>query len=109
MLSTEDRIISRLRICEYMGISEISGAYDIACLTEQGILPDESDAVTAFALTEAVYRSLMLSDRCHLPKKRFKDWTLLLLSWVMYCIASIFGFLANLFSKFDQKYNLKRP
>ncbi|CDO98801.1 unnamed protein product [Coffea canephora] len=104
MLSTEDRINSRLKICEYMGISETSGAYDIACLTEQGILPDEADAVTAFALTEAVYRSLMVSDRCHLPKKRFKDWIWLLVSWIMGCIASFFRFLANLFSKFDHKY-----
>ncbi|KAL3508144.1 hypothetical protein ACH5RR_033526 [Cinchona calisaya] len=106
-LNAEDRINSRLKICEYIGISETSGAYDIACLTEQGILPDESDPVTAFALTEAVYRSLMLSDRSHLPKRRFKDWILLIVSWIMCCIASFFGFLAHLFSKFDHKHKLK--
>ncbi|CAI9119022.1 OLC1v1020671C1 [Oldenlandia corymbosa var. corymbosa] len=108
MLGTEERIKSRLQICEYIGINETSGAYDIACLTEQGILPDESDPVTAFALTEAVYRSLMVADRSHSPKKRFLDWIIHFLSLIMSCIASFFHLLAHFFSKFDHKTKLKR-
>ncbi|KAI3469322.1 hypothetical protein Pfo_025985 [Paulownia fortunei] len=99
-LNAEDRINGRLKICEYLGIPETSGAYDIPCLTEQGILAEESDPVTAFALTEAVYRALLQSDRTHLPKKKFKDWIILFLSWIMWCIASFFAILANFFSRF---------
>lgn len=53
-LSMEDRIDSRLKICEHLGISETAGVYDIVCLTEYGFLADEIDPVTAYALTEAV-------------------------------------------------------
>lgn len=107
-LNGEDRINARLRICEYLGIPETSGAYDIPCLTEQGILAEESDPVTAFALTEAVYRALLQSDRTHLPKRKFKDGIVLFFSWIMWCIASFFAILANFFSKFGhQKKKLK--
>lgn len=99
-LNAEDRINGRLKICEYLGIPESTGAYDIPCLTEQGILAEESDPVTAFALSEAVYRALLQSDRTHLPKKKFLDYAILVFSWIMCCIASFFAILAHLFSKF---------
>ncbi|CAN4095990.1 unnamed protein product [Withania somnifera] len=106
-ISAEERINSRLKICELLGIPETTGAYDVACLTEQGILPDESDPVTAFALTEAVYRSLMQSDRNHQPKKKLKDWIMLFLTWIMCCIGAFFAMLASFFSKFSQNHNHK--
>ncbi|XP_016572175.2 uncharacterized protein LOC107870231 isoform X2 [Capsicum annuum] len=106
-ISAEERIVSRLKICEFLGIPETTGVYDVACLTEQGILPEESDPVTAFALTEAVYRSLMQSDRNHQPKKKFKDWIVLFLTWIMCCIGAFFAMLANFFSRFSQQHNKK--
>ncbi|KAL0376388.1 UNVERIFIED_CONTAM: hypothetical protein Scaly_0756400 [Sesamum calycinum] len=99
-LNAEERINSRLKICEYLGIPETSGAYDIPCLTEQGILAEQSDPVTAFALTEAVFRALLQSDRTHLPKWNFKDWLIWFLSWTMCCLASFFAVLADFFSRF---------
>lgn len=90
----------RIKICEYLGISETNGAYDIPCLTEQGILAEESDHLTAFALTEAVYRALLQSDRSHIPKWKFKDWVIFVFSYIMWCFASLFATLANFFSKF---------
>ncbi|GFP99635.1 hypothetical protein PHJA_002107600 [Phtheirospermum japonicum] len=98
-LNCEDRMNGRLRICEYLGIQETSGAYDIPCLTEQGILAEESDPVTAFALTEAVYRALLQSDRAHVPKKKFKDYIVIFLKLIMWWIASFFAILANFFSR----------
>lgn len=105
MLSGEDRINGRVKVCEYLGVSETMGAYDIACITEQGILPDESDPVTSYALTEAVYRALLQSDRTHLPRRKVKDWILLFVSWVMGSIAAFFAMLAFLFSKLSHKNN----
>lgn len=108
MLSCEERINGRLKICEYLGIPETTGAYDIACITEQGFLPEESDVpVTAFSLTEAVYRALLRSDRTHLPKKKLKDWVLMAVSWVMCSIAAFFAMLAVLFSKLGCRTKLK--
>ncbi|GFZ13930.1 hypothetical protein Acr_24g0001200 [Actinidia rufa] len=78
MLSCEERINARLKI---------------------GILPEESDPVTAFALTEAIYRALLQSDRTHLPKRKLKDWVLTFLSWIMCSIAAFFAMLALFFSK----------
>lgn len=98
-LSPNDRIEARLEICEYLGIPETSGAYDVACLSEQGILVEEFDPVTAFAMSEGVYRALLQSDRSHLPKKRWKDWFITFLPWLMSCIASFFALLAIFFSK----------
>lgn len=42
----------RLKISEYLGVSETMGAYDIACLTEHGILPENvlSNAHTGGAI-----------------------------------------------------------
>ncbi|XP_004300478.1 PREDICTED: uncharacterized protein LOC101306923 [Fragaria vesca subsp. vesca] len=96
MLSTEERIEGRLKICEYVGVSETTGVYDIVCLTEYGFLAEESDPVSAYALTEAVYRALLISDRTHLPKKTHKDWALLVVSWIMCFIASLFALIAEI-------------
>ncbi|XP_042047536.1 uncharacterized protein LOC121793570 [Salvia splendens] len=100
VLSPKDRIGARLKICEYLGIPETSGAYDVACLTEKGILVEDCDPVTAFALTEAVYRALLQSDRSHLPKRKFVDLIIMFLLWIMSCIATFFAFLAHFFSRF---------
>lgn len=96
MLSTEERIEGRLKICESVGVSETTGVYDIVCLTEYGFLAEESDPVSAYALTEAVYRALLISDRTHLPKKTHKDWALLVVSWIMCFIASLFALIAEI-------------
>lgn len=99
-LNAEDRINGRLKICEYLGIPETSGAYDIPCLAEQWIPAEESDPVSAYALTEAVYRALLQSDRTHCPKWKLKEWTIFLFSWIMWCLASLFAVLARFFSGF---------
>ncbi|KAK2990285.1 hypothetical protein RJ640_014737 [Escallonia rubra] len=106
-LSFEERINGRLKVCEYLGVSETTGAYDIACLTEQGILPEESDPVTSYALTEAVYRALMQSDRTHLPRRKPMDWLRIFVSRVMCCIGAFFLMLAYFFSKHGHKKKLK--
>ncbi|ONH94079.1 hypothetical protein PRUPE_8G269000 [Prunus persica] len=96
MLSTEERIEGRLKICESVGVSETSGVYDIVCLTEYGFLAEESDPVSAYAVTEAVYRALLISDRTHSPKKSLEDWALLVLSWIMCFLGSLFALLAQI-------------
>ncbi|KAK4775788.1 hypothetical protein SAY87_023749 [Trapa incisa] len=106
-LSPEDRIDARIKICGHLGISEATGAYDIACLMEKGILPEVSDPVTAFALTEMIYRSLIQSDRTYLPKRKPIDWVLQFLSFIMCAIASFFAFLALVFSKLGRRNKLK--
>lgn len=107
LLSPEDRVEARIKICEHLGVSETTGAYDVACLTENGILPEESDPVTAFALTEAIYRALIQSDRTYLPRRKPVDWVLQFLSLVMCSIASFFALLAHIFSKLGRKSKLK--
>lgn len=102
MLSTEERIEGRLKICECVGASETTGVYDIVCLTEYGFLAEESDPVSAYALTEAVYRALLISDRTHVPKKTHKDWALLVLSWIICFIASLFALLAEICFKLGE-------
>ncbi|XP_024173642.1 uncharacterized protein LOC112179456 isoform X2 [Rosa chinensis] len=77
-------------------VSETTGVYDIVCLTEYGFLAEESDPVSAYALTEAVYRALLISDRTHLPKKTHQDWALIVLSWIMCFIASLFSLIAEI-------------
>ncbi|CAN6561611.1 unnamed protein product [Malus baccata var. baccata] len=97
MLTTEERIEGRLKICECLGVSETSGVYDIVtCLSEYGFLAEESDPVSAYALSEAVYMALLLSDRTHSPKKTLGDWAVLILSSIMCFLASIFGLLAQI-------------
>ena len=96
MLSDEERIEGRLKICEFVGASESSGVYDIVCLTEYGFLAEQSDPVSAYALIEAVYRALLISDRTHLPMKTPHDWGLHVLSLVMCFLASVFDLLAEI-------------
>lgn len=107
LLSTEERIKIRLTVCEYLGISESSGVYDIVCLTEYGFLADESDPVTSYALCEAVYRALLISDRGHLPKRSLLDLIILCLSVLMCYLAAFFAFLAQFFSKLGQANKFK--
>ncbi|XP_035548833.1 uncharacterized protein LOC109003783 [Juglans regia] len=106
MLSTEERIEGRLKICEWLGVSETTGVYDIVCLTQYGYLAEESDPVTAYALSEAVYRALLVSDRGHFPKKDMWDWAVLILSWLMCFFATFFAFLADVCSKLGQRNKL---
>ncbi|KAG6645008.1 hypothetical protein I3843_08G089100 [Carya illinoinensis] len=106
MLSTEERIEGRLKICEWLGISETTGVYDIVCLTQYGYLAEESDPVTAYALSEAVYRALLVSDRGHFPKKDMWDWAVLILSWLMCFFATFFAFLSDVCSKLGQRNKL---
>ncbi|XP_022757917.1 uncharacterized protein LOC111305026 [Durio zibethinus] len=107
LLSTEERIDGRLKICECLEISETNRVYDIACLTEYGFLVEESDPVSAYALTEAIYRALLISDRGHFPKKKFHDWALLILLWLMRFFGFCFSFLADVCSKLGRKEKLR--
>lgn len=107
LLTPDERITARLKICEFLGIPETSGAYDIPCLTEQGILPEEADPVTSYALCELVYRALMQADRSHLPKRKARDWIMLIFSRIMWCIGSLFAILAYLFAKMSKKHKLR--
>ena len=107
LLSTEERIDGRMKICECLDISETNGVYDIVCLTEYGFLVEESDPVSTYALTEAVYRALLISDRGHFPKKKFQDRALLILLWLMRFIGVCFAFLADVCSKLGQKEKLR--
>jgi len=107
-LSSNDRIDARVKVCEYLGISETSGVYDIVCLTEHGVVAEECDPVTAYALTEAVYRALLTSDMSYLPKQSKRDKAMLVLSWFLSFLAASFAFLARFFSGLSQKQHYKR-
>lgn len=98
LLTTEERLEGRLKICQFLGISETMGAYDIACLTETGILAEESDPVTAYSLTEAIYRALLFSDRTHPPRKSFKDYFVVCLTCLLYWVSAFFASLGAFFS-----------
>ncbi|GAA0185191.1 hypothetical protein LIER_32479 [Lithospermum erythrorhizon] len=73
MLPVDDRIDTRAKICGHLGISETTGTYDIVCVTEFGLIANEYDPISAYAVSEAVYRALLMSDRSHLPRKNFLD------------------------------------
>ncbi|GMN52354.1 hypothetical protein TIFTF001_021499 [Ficus carica] len=107
MLTTEERIEGRIKICEWLDISETNGVYDIVCLTEYGFIAEDSDPVSAYALTEAVYRALLISDRSHPPKRSILDWTMLVLSWLMCFVAAIFACLAEICSKLGQRDRIR--
>ncbi|KAI3895582.1 hypothetical protein MKW98_025373 [Papaver atlanticum] len=107
-LTVEERIDGRIKICEFLGISETSGTYDIVCLTEHGILAEESDPITAYALTEAIYRALIFSDRTHSPKTNYKDYFFNILNLIICFIAGIFTYLAHFFSQLADPNKLKR-
>ncbi|XP_071708617.1 uncharacterized protein [Rutidosis leptorrhynchoides] len=103
MLQPDERLNARIKICSYLGIQVTTGVYDIACLTEQGILAEECDPVTYFALTEAIYRVLLQSDRTHSPKKTYKDWIVDFLSRVMCSLAYFFAMLSRIFQEWGDK------
>ncbi|XP_074268412.1 uncharacterized protein LOC141591828 [Silene latifolia] len=104
-LEASDRINARAKICEYLGVSETSGVYDIVCMTEHGVAPEECDPVTSYALTEAVYRALLISDMSHRPKLNFKDKAIDWITWLLYWIGVFFAFLAKIFNGPSQKFN----
>ncbi|XP_031484649.1 uncharacterized protein LOC116253835 [Nymphaea colorata] len=107
LLNTDERIDGRIKICQFLGISETTGVYDISCVTEHGFLPEEADPVSAYALTEALYRVLLFSDRTHPPGRRWKDHIVEFLYWILCCISAFFAFLAYYFSKLG-KQKMKR-
>ncbi|KAL4379160.1 hypothetical protein GQ457_02G002360 [Hibiscus cannabinus] len=106
LLSTEERIDGRLKICECLEISGTNGVYDILCLNEYGFPVEESDPISAYALTEAIYRAVLISDRGHHPKKKFCDVALAMLLWLLRFIGFCFAFLADVFSNLG-KHKLK--
>lgn len=108
LLSSEDRIDARLKISEYLEISETTGVYDIVCLTEYGFLAEESDPVTAFALTEAVYRTLLISDRTHIPKQKVEwgtvlDWSVVAISWLLCFLGSFLSLMSKICYSFGRR------
>lgn len=103
LLSVEERIEARLIICECLSVAETNGVYDIVCLTEYGFLAEQSDPISAYALTEAVYRALLISDRGHCPKKQVMEWVVLILSWLMCFAGAFFAFLADVCAKLGHK------
>lgn len=98
LLAAEERIEGRLMVCEKLGVSETTGVYDIACLNEYGLLVDEFDAVTAYSLAEAVYRSLLAADRSHPPKRKPAEWLLHAVACVIWSLSAFFAFLSFCFS-----------
>ncbi|PWA82779.1 P-loop containing nucleoside triphosphate hydrolase [Artemisia annua] len=103
MLKPMERLNCRIKICSYLGIPVTTGVYDIVCLSEQGILPEEADPVTCFALTEAIYRAILQSDRTHSPKKTWKDCFVDILSRVMCSLAYFFAMLSRVFQEWGDK------
>ncbi|TXG63343.1 hypothetical protein EZV62_010337 [Acer yangbiense] len=99
LLSAEERMEARLKICESLDISESNGVYDVVCLTEYGFPTEEYDPITGYAVTEAMYRALLISDRGHFPKKTLQDWAVVMLSWLMCFIAALFSCLADICSR----------
>lgn len=106
MLQPMERLNCRIKICNYLGIPVTTGAYDIVCLTEQGILAEESDPITSFALTEAIYRILLQSDRTHPPKRKYKDWITDFLSRIMCSLAYFFAMISRIFQRWGDKHKI---
>ena len=107
-LTPEERIEGRIRICEHLGISETAGVYDVVCLNEHGPLVDEMDPVTAYSVSESIYRALLIADRCHPPKPSMMDWLAVAVSWAMSSLSAFFAFLACLCSKAAMASNNSR-
>ncbi|XP_047333749.1 uncharacterized protein LOC124937525 [Impatiens glandulifera] len=103
MIPCEERINARVKICEYLDILE-AGVYDIVCVTSYGFLPDESDLIAAYSVTEAIYRALLVSDRGNLPKRKIKDKMVMVMVWFMRLIGAMFGLLARLFSGLSSRH-----
>nr|XP_010914514.1 uncharacterized protein LOC105039897 isoform X2 [Elaeis guineensis] len=106
-LTAEERIETRVRACDYMGVPETAGVYDVVCVNEHGLLADEMDPVTAYAVAEAVYRGLLLADRGHPPKPIIRDWLILVLSRSMCTLSAVFAFLSACCSKIAKACNEK--
>ena len=68
------------------------------------MVAEECDPVTAYALTEAVYRALLTSDMNYVPKQNNKDRAMLVLSWLLSFLAASFACLARVFSGLSQKH-----
>ncbi|EHA8590923.1 hypothetical protein COCNU_scaffold027584G000020 [Cocos nucifera] len=98
-LTAEERIETRVRVCDYLGVSETAGVYDVVCVNEHGLLVDEMDPVIAYAVAEAVYRAVLLADKGHPSKPNIKDWLILVLSWSMCTLAAFLAFLSACCSK----------
>ncbi|PKU86768.1 uncharacterized protein LOC110104421 [Dendrobium catenatum] len=110
-LTEDERIDTRVALCDYLGVAETSGVYDIPCLNEHGVHIDEFEPVTAYAVAEAVYRALVVADRCHPPKPGLKDWLLVALSWAMCALSAFFAFLScfcSKLAKLNRDYQKKR-
>ncbi|XP_050236734.1 uncharacterized protein LOC126686639 [Mercurialis annua] len=105
LLTDEERIESRIKLCEHLGISESNGVYDIACLTEYGFLAEETDPVSAYAVGEAVYRALLISDRAHFPNHNLEDWAIFILSRLVSFLGILFAFLAQICTALGQHRN----
>ncbi|KAI7749744.1 hypothetical protein M8C21_015599 [Ambrosia artemisiifolia] len=105
-LQPMERLNCRIKVCSYLGIPVTTGTYDILCLTEQGILAEESDPVTSFALTEAIYRMLLQSDRTHPPIKTYKDWITDILSRILRSLACFFAMISRIFQRWGDKYKM---
>lgn len=98
-LTPEERIDGRIWICDYLGISETTGVYDVVCVNEHGPLVDEMDPVTAYSLSESIYRALLVADRGHPPKPSVREWLMVVLSWAMCSLSVFFAFLSCLCNK----------
>ncbi|CAA6654358.1 unnamed protein product [Spirodela intermedia] len=107
MLAAEERIEARLMVCEMLGVSEATGAYDIACLNEYGLLVDEFDSVTAYSLAEAVYRSLLAADRSHPPKRKLTEWLFHAVACFMWSLSAFCAFLSFCFSSLARRQRCK--
>ncbi|KAK8636079.1 hypothetical protein V6N13_004789 [Hibiscus sabdariffa] len=103
----EERIDCKLKICECLDSSETDRVYDIVCLTEYRFLIEEVDPVSPYALTEVVYRALLISDKGHIPRKKFQDWALLILAWLVCSVGVCFSFVADICSKLGEKKKLR--
>ncbi|CAL9060656.1 unnamed protein product [Musa banksii] len=98
-LSPEERIQARVKTCEYLGVSETNGVYDISCLNEYGTAVDEMDPATSYAVAEAIFRALVVADRTHPAKASIKEWLLVVITWAMCALSTFFAFLSCCCSK----------
>ncbi|GAA0146014.1 hypothetical protein LIER_06064 [Lithospermum erythrorhizon] len=76
------------------------------CVTDQGILPEELDPVTAFSVTETIYRALIQADITHQPKSDIIQYLVRIFCCIMYWIGAFFAALARFFWNFTRKHKL---
>ncbi|PKA54943.1 hypothetical protein AXF42_Ash000779 [Apostasia shenzhenica] len=99
-LTAEERIKTRVTVCEYLGLPETAGVYDVPTVNEfSGWYANEFDPVTGYAVAEMIYRALVVADRSHPPKSGMKECLLAVISWVMCTLAAFFAFLSCCCSK----------